>query len=136
MLELDELLHELRVELFLLFRESTLGALALADLPLLDARELRVALLFERSHHRIDPKTEPLALIVHPSLDAQRGLLDGALEFFARRRAERTLRLRGRGGRLDDARGLDSRGLLDLRLDVFGDVETVGVFEGGTHRDL
>src|SRR6266478_584769 len=53
-LEFDELLHELSVEPFLLFREQALGSLTLSDLPLLDPRKLHVTLLFERGNHRID----------------------------------------------------------------------------------
>src|SRR5207245_4052985 len=44
-LELHELRHELRVELFAFLDELALGSLALALLPLLDARELCVPLL-------------------------------------------------------------------------------------------
>src|SRR5712691_410964 len=137
-LELDQLFHELCVESFLLPGELPLGALALTDFPLLDARELRLALLFERRNHRVDAKREPTALIRHPSLDPFRGLLDGALELFARRRAKRILRLhrchsdfgnRGLGS-------LDLRRPLVRRVDVVGRLEAVGVFVGGRKRDL
>src|SRR5439155_20797568 len=135
-LELDELFHELGVEFFLFLRELTLCAFALADLPLLDARDLGVALLFEGSDHRVDTEVKPAALIRHPPLDPLGGLLDRALELFARRRAKRILRF----DRLDDrvGRGFRNRDLGSRvrRPDVFGDVEAVGIFEGGRERDL
>src|SRR5206468_3840352 len=140
-LEFDELLHELSVEPFLLFREQALGALTLSDLPLLDPRKLHVTLLFERGNHRIDAETQTASLVRHPTLDAVRGLLDGALELFARRRAKGILRFDGRGRRLGlGHRGnLDRPGQLHRAAIVVGRVEGAvaqGVLEGGAHRDL
>ena len=70
MLELHELFHELSVEPFLLFRELALGALALGSFPLLDARKLGVALLFEGGDHCVDADAQPAPLVGHPTLDA------------------------------------------------------------------
>jgi hypothetical protein len=47
MLELNELFQKLGVKSLLFIGELTFGAFALCDLPFLDARELRVTLLFE-----------------------------------------------------------------------------------------
>jgi len=111
LLEFDELFHELPVEPFLLFRELALRALTLGGLPLLDARDLGVALLFEGGDHGVDANAQPRSLIRHPALDALGRLLDRALKLFARGRAEGVLRFGAR-----DGLGLDRLRCLDLEL--------------------
>jgi len=114
----------------------TSPALALADLPLLDARGLGVALLFERRNHRIDAQAKTATLIRHPALDPLGGLLDCALELFARCGAKWILRFNVRGGALGLPGGRGFRRQLGRRVELVAVKRVVDedVFEHGRYR--
>src|SRR5205085_1558145 len=135
LLEFHELLHELAVEPFLLFRELVLGALPLCGFPFFDARELGVALLLERRDHRIYADAEPPSLIGHPLLDALGGLLDRALQLLARRCAKRIPRRDGRAlrGPMSHGREWHGQTIVVRRIER---ANARGVLEGRTQRSL